>query len=69
LGLGVAPPLSAQMHFIDIAAEVGLDFVHLNGASSEKRLPETTGSGAVFLIATGMVIWIFTWGTATLIST
>ena len=53
LGLGVAAPLSAQIHFIDIAAQVGLDFVHHNGGSNEKRLPETTGSGAVFFDSDG----------------
>lgn len=53
LAFGVAAPLSAQIHFIDIAAQAGLDFVHHNGASNEKRLPETTGSGAVFFDSDG----------------
>ncbi len=37
-----------SVQFVDVAAAVGIDFVHTNGMSSEKRLPETTGSGCAF---------------------
>ena len=36
------------VQFVDVAAATGIDFVHTNGLSSEKRLPETTGSGCAF---------------------
>jgi hypothetical protein len=35
--------------FRDVAREAGLDFVHVNGASSDKFLPEIIGGGALFL--------------------
>src|SRR5207344_1965632 len=34
--------------FIDIARQAGVAFHHTNGASAEKHLVETMGSGAVF---------------------
>ena len=36
------------MQFVDVTAEWGIHFVQQNGMSSEKMLPETTGSGAAF---------------------
>ena len=41
--LGAAPPV-----FVDVSLEAGVDFVHANGASPEKRLPETNGAGVAF---------------------
>ena len=35
--------------FTDITEEAGIDFVHYNGASGEKLLPETMGGGVAFL--------------------
>ena len=35
-------------HFTDITAQAGIGFVHFNGATGEKLLPETMGSGAAF---------------------
>ncbi|MGE0680321.1 MAG: CRTAC1 family protein [Candidatus Binatia bacterium] len=40
-----APPLP----FTDITLEAGIDFIHVNGASGEKLLPETMGGGCAFL--------------------
>ena len=34
--------------FVDIAREAGIAFHHTNGASAEKHLVETMGSGGVF---------------------
>ena len=45
-------PLSAAapaVTFTDIAASAGVRFVHNNGAFGKKYLPETMGSGALFL--------------------
>ena len=46
--LGIAGPATAQVQFVDVSAEMGIDFVHHSGISAEKRLPETDGSGAAF---------------------
>lgn len=35
--------------FRDVARSVGLDFVHVNGASEQRLLPEILGSGGLFL--------------------
>lgn len=35
--------------FINITKEAGIDFVHVNGATGEKLLPETMGGGCAFL--------------------
>ncbi|NKB68660.1 MAG: hypothetical protein GKR89_16475 [Candidatus Latescibacteria bacterium] len=43
------PPIQ----FVDVAAEMGIDFVHTSGISGAKRLPETDGSGAAFFDADG----------------
>jgi hypothetical protein len=42
-------PASSTPVFRDVARQSGLDFVHLNGASDEKFLPEITGGGGLFL--------------------
>ena len=41
-----APPIAVA--FRDATAEAGIDFVHHNGRSGKKYLPETLGSGCVF---------------------
>lgn len=38
-----------QPHFVEVAGELGIDFVHDNGASPAKNLPETNGAGSAFL--------------------
>src|SRR5688572_887776 len=35
--------------FTDITKQAGIDFVHVNGATGDKLLPETMGGGAAFL--------------------
>ncbi|MEM7353806.1 MAG: VCBS repeat-containing protein, partial [Acidobacteriota bacterium] len=35
--------------FTDITAEAGIDFVHFNGATGDKLLPESMGGGVAFL--------------------
>ena len=42
-----APP--PPVIFTDVTAEAGIDFVHTNGATGDKLLPETMGAGAAFL--------------------
>jgi hypothetical protein len=41
----VAPP---SVSFTDITQSAGIDFVHFNGATGEKLLPESMGSGVAF---------------------
>ena len=41
------------MRFVDVAAEAGLNFRYVNGASGEKYMPEPMGSGAAFFDADG----------------
>jgi hypothetical protein len=43
------PGRPPSVHFTDITAEAGIDFVHVNGAYGERLMPETLGSGAAFL--------------------
>jgi enediyne biosynthesis protein E4 len=43
-----SPPPSTPI-FRDVARQAGLDFVHVNGASDEKFLPEIIGAGGLFL--------------------
>ncbi|MCP4247062.1 MAG: CRTAC1 family protein [bacterium] len=52
----VAPPQAMEqtgdppkVAFTDITAEAGIDFVHVNGATGEKLLPESLGGGLAFL--------------------
>ena len=40
---------AAASHFVDIAQSAGIDFVHRNGATGARYLPETYGAGAAFL--------------------
>jgi hypothetical protein len=44
--IAAAPP---AVSFVDVSAQAGLTFVHNNGAFGKKYLPETMGSGALFL--------------------
>src|SRR5947209_1714025 len=44
----VAPAIS-PVQFTDITAAAGVHFVHNNGATGSKWLPETMGSGCAFL--------------------
>ena len=46
-----------QSHFVEVARELGIDFVHDNGASAEKNLPETNGAGSAFLDYDGDGDW------------
>ena len=43
---GIAPP---GIPFTDITATAGIDFIHVNGATGDKLLPETMGGGCAFL--------------------
>ncbi len=43
-----AAPLVGRVHFVDVARDVGIDFVHTSGRSGRKYGVETIGSGAVF---------------------
>jgi len=38
-----------RLHFTDQTQQAGIHFKHTNGASKEKYLPETMGSGGLFL--------------------
>ncbi len=40
--------VGAEVHFTDITEEAGITFVHENGATGKKYLPETMGSGVAF---------------------
>jgi hypothetical protein len=46
-----ATPAQTPPHvtFTDITREAGIDFVHVNGSTGEKLMPETIGSGAAFI--------------------
>ena len=53
--IAAAPPVAARpvgerpdVVFRDVTAESGIRFVHFNGATGEKLLPETMGGGAAF---------------------
>ena len=37
-----------QVRFTDVTEESGVDFIHNNGATGEKLLPETMGGGVAF---------------------
>ena len=39
---------AAEIQFVEVSAQMGIDFVHENGMSAEKRLPETNGAGSAF---------------------
>ena len=38
-----------EIRFRDVTAEAGIDFVHVNGATGDRFLPETMGGGVAFL--------------------
>jgi len=42
------PSFSSAVHFTDVTRSSGIDFVHHNGATGEKLLPETMGGGGAF---------------------
>ena len=44
---GGRPPADFPVRFVDAAAEVGLDAVHVNGFSDDRHFPETMGGGAM----------------------
>ena len=44
----VSMAFSAERGYVDVAADVGIEFVHSNGARGQKALPETMGSGVAF---------------------
>ena len=44
-----APAEIPTVKFTDITADAGIKFVHFNGATGEKLLPETMGGGVAFL--------------------
>jgi len=44
-----APETPPPARFTDVTAAAGIDFVHHNGATGEKLLPETMGGGVAFL--------------------
>jgi len=46
-------PEIPDVPFADVTREAGIDFVHVSGATGEKLLPETMGSGAAFFDADG----------------
>ncbi len=43
------PPATPLPVFRDVARQAGLDFIHVNGDSDEKFLPEIIGGGGLFL--------------------
>ncbi len=43
-----SPTVEAPVRFVDVASEAGVDFVHVTGATGERILIETMGSGAVW---------------------
>jgi len=45
----VPPQTMPHVPFTDVTHEAGIDFVHVNGATGEKMLPETMGGGAAWL--------------------
>src|SRR5215510_3718183 len=49
----LAVTLHAQVTFTDITQAAGIKFVHNNGKSGKKWLPETLGSGCAFFDADG----------------
>ena len=41
--------VAGQVRFVEVAQQVGIEYVHENGPSPAKRLPETNGAGSAFL--------------------
>mgnify|MGYP002625948092 CR=1 FL=1 len=48
-GSATARPVGAEELFVDVAAETGLDFVHVNGATGRLYFVEMMGGGAALL--------------------
>jgi enediyne biosynthesis protein E4 len=48
MGLACGDSGAGPVQFVDVTRSLGINFVHYNGLSEEKRLPETDGSGAAF---------------------
>jgi enediyne biosynthesis protein E4 len=46
---GLASPSGPTVQFVDVSAEAGISFKHENGASREKLMTETFGSGVAWL--------------------
>ena len=44
-------PSSAAIQFVDVTAEAGINFRHINGAEGAYHLPETLGAGGAFFDA------------------
>src|SRR5687767_15604898 len=42
------PPPASTLQFVDVTRQAGIDFHHVNGASPDKHLVETMGSGGLF---------------------
>ena len=42
-------PAASRIQFVDVTAKAGIDFVHRSGASPEKRMFETFGSGVAWI--------------------
>ncbi len=42
-------PTDSRVQFVNVASEAGLNFRHENGASKEKLMPETFGSGVAWI--------------------
>src|ERR1051326_2455274 len=47
--LAFAAPSAPTRHYVNIAPQAGIHFVHNNGAFGKKFLPETMGSGCAFI--------------------
>ena len=47
-GRGSPAPARVAVAFTDVTAEAGIEFIHHNGRSGRKYLPETLGSGCAF---------------------
>ena len=43
--------MSANVQFVDVTKEAGIDFRHVNGAEGDYHLPETLGAGGAFFDA------------------
>jgi len=52
-GLDSGPGATPSIAFTDVTKAAGIDFVHHTGATGEKLLPETMGSGAAFFDVDG----------------
>lgn len=45
------PCVAANVQFVDVTKEAGIDFRHVNGAEGDYHLPETLGAGGAFFDA------------------